>query len=689
MLSYSAHSAVLGFCLALSSKPVTISGSGDDLCDPNPLSKVETLPPGCKEDSSGNSSVNVGACSYDTCVKRGQGDSGECGEQEGIRQCCSPASRINSPVTCTNGAKFSIQKVRRCACAKCAVPDTIVHGRAVDPDGNPLKQGDITVEGDTRRYKTTLSGYFKISVKPGTKRLVFTIADNRLRQLQETTKAFTLHESQVSFYTIELQKKPPAITFSAKQKQSIDLGGSSGKPSFANLDIPANAFITADGTIYDGEIAANIGVVDPRSQADMAAAPGEFSAIDEKGEEEMLSTVGILRQTFTDSNGNQLSLGKNITVRLDADQFDIPYDVEVYQWYLNKQTGRWVKFGVLRPEDGGQRRKRQQPRRFFVSNITANVPYDTINWDYVSVVTYVRVWAPPDTVVTRIGGTVNGPFTSYRQETVPASKILCIPSERYKPAILQAALNGEPLIPQQPTNFPAAVSARVIGSASVPPSGIQSFQFTATKARDTGPVYLKGESGRCQQYRSNDLAFEFQASGAGNVFHWENKNPSWNARKICYLKAVVSGSRPDSVIYVKSTSKAQGKPKLDYGYTAEKSTLVDNQGVVCLEYLCNKGGRTIYQTHLQVLTLTGNCTFWPLNSALTERQNNCGVPPDADSSTEQNFCVPMLEGSDVGLYADDTRLARFKCLAGDNGLTSLRDEPLTTSTGWAVQLSCK
>ena len=206
-LSYSAHSALLGFCLELRSKPFTISGSGDDSCDPNPLSKVETLPPGCTEDSSGSSSVNVGACSYDTCVKRGQRDSGECGEQEGSRQCCSPASIIDSPVTCTNGAKFSVQKVSRCACAECAVPDTIVHGRAVDPDGNPLKQGDITVEGDPRRYKTDLSGYFKISVKPGTKRLVFTVADNRLRQLQETTKAFTLQEGQVSFYAIVLQKE--------------------------------------------------------------------------------------------------------------------------------------------------------------------------------------------------------------------------------------------------------------------------------------------------------------------------------------------------------------------------------------------------------------------------------------------------------------------------------------------------
>lgn len=647
------------------------------------------MPPGCTEDSSGSSSVNVGACSYDTCVKRGQGDSGECEEQEGSRQCCSPASRIDSPVTCTNGAKFSIQKVSRCACAKCAVPDTIVHGRAVDPDGNPLKQGDISVEGDQRRYKTDLSGYFKIYVKQGTKRLVFTVADKRLRQLQETTKALTLHEGQVSFYTIVLQKKPPAITFSAKQEQNINLGGSSGKPSFANLDIPANAFVTVDGTTYDGEITANIGVVDPRSQADMAAAPGDFSAIDENGEEEMLSTAGILRQTFTDNSGNQLSLGKNITVRVDADQLDIPDGVEVYQWYLNKQTGRWVKFGVLRPENGGQRRKRQQARKFFVSDITPNVPYDTINWDYVSVAAYVRVRAQRGTVVTRIGGPANGPFTSYRQETVPDYGILCILSVRDKPAVLQADLSGVPQIPQQlPPNFPAQVAAQIIS----PSSGVSSFQFTATNVGDTGPVYLKGESGRCQQSGPNDLAFQFGAASSGTSFHWESKSSTWFMGSICYMKAVVSGSLLESVIYVKGTGKAQSQPDQDYGYMAEKSAVVGNQGVVCLEYSCNQGPTAAYQTHLQVLSLTGKCTL-SLNSALAGGQSSCRVPPDADSSTEQNFCVPMLQGGGAGLYRDNTALAKIKCLAGDNSYTGPTQAspgpPPTTATGWAVQLSCK
>ena len=583
-----------------------------------------------------------------------------------------------------------------CACAKCAVPDIVLRGRVVDPNGNPLLAGEITVEGDPKTYRTDLRGLFNVPVKSGTKRLILTIKDNLIGELQETTKAFELHEGQVSFYTIVLQKKPPAIKFTANQEKKISLGGSDGKPSFVDLDIPANAFIGADGKIYDGEITANIGVVDPRSQADLAAAPGDFSATDDNGEEVALRTVGILRPAFSDNSGNKLSLGKNITVRLDADQLNISDDVTVYQWYLNKQTGRWVKFGELRPEEGAPREKRQSPRKFFVGDITPNVPYDSINWDSVQVACYVRVRAPPGSVVTRLGLSSNGlPYTSYRQETVPASGTLCILSYRRRPAILQAELNGAPLEPQQPIGFPPVVNAQI------PPvsdnAKIRSFRYSCFKANDAGPAYLKGESRRCQQYDdTNDFAFQFQEAGADEAFNWNsprNRNPRepafWNARltEICFVKAVVSGSRPDSVIYVKSTGKASGQPTVDYGYTAEKSVLVGNQGVVCLEYRCNEGPSATYQTHLQFLTLTGRCTIQPPRGTLGA-QDRCDVTPDADSNQEQNFCVPRdLQGGDVGLYMGASGVARTRCLIGNNGYSG--GSFTTTATNPTVQLTCK
>ena len=664
---------------------------------------MQTLPPGCTEVSSGSSQVNVGTCSYEECIKRGEGDSGQCGkpEESKIRHCCSPTGIVNSPVTCRNGVKFPLEKVRSCSCLKCAVPDIIVRGRAHDEDGNPLKQGEISVVGDAKKYRTDLGGYFKIPVKAGTKRLVLTIKDKLLGQLQETTKALTIHEGQVSFYFIVLQRKPPPVKFSAKQEKKIPLG-TPNKPAFVDVDIPARSFLTPDGNVYDGEIIANVGVVDPRNVSDMEAAPGDFSAIGDDGEEELLGTAGILRQAFTDSSGNKLNLDRNMTIKMDAAQLDIPEGVTVYQYYLSKITGRWVKFGVLRTEIEAPSAKRQVRRKFFVSDITPNVPYDTINWDYPQRQSIVRIRAPAGTVVTRIHLSDNGQsFTSYRQETVTSSGTLCMRNLLNRRTVMQAERDGSPLVPQQPSNFPSAVNAEIIsGSSASNPFKIQSFRFICRKAGDSGPVYGLRETGRCLQKRSGDLAFEFQRANAGEVFHWEssreedpNSDLYWFARApdICFVKALVSGSKRDSVIYVKSIGKAPNVPVRAYGYTAEKSTVVGNQGVVCLEYRCNQGQPSTYQTHLQFLSLTGRCTIRRLNSILAQRQSSCPVRPASPSSVggqELNICVPVdLQGGDAGLYTGDSGVAKSRCLTGDNNYSQGR--PQATTRNPTVELTCK
>lgn len=334
-----------------------------------------------------------------------------------------------------------------------------------------------------------------------------------------------------------------------------------------------------------------------------------------------------------------------------------------------------------------------------MSEITPNVPLDNINWDYVTVVSYVRVKAPSGTVVTRIGLSDNGlQYTSYRQDTVPASGTLCILSLRDKRAILQAERDGVPLIPRQPTTgFPSSVNPQIIDGSSVGNVfKIQSFRFTSTKADDRGPVYLRGEHVRCAQRRTNDFAFEFRDANVGQLFHWESiriKDPNdlrlWQVRpdEICFVKALVVGSKPDSVIYVKSFGKAPGLSNVDYGYTAEKSATVGGQGVVCLEYRCNEGSSGQYQTHLQFLTLTGSCTVQGLNSVLNGAQNQCTVPPASSSSQERNFCVPHLVGGDAGLYSGDTGVAKNRCLTGNQQYNSGRPTP--TNLNPTVTINCR
>ena len=66
--------------------------------------------------------------------------------------------------------------------------------------------------------------------------------------------------------------------------------------------------------------------------------------------------------------------------------------------------------------------------------------------------------------------------------------------------------------------------------------------------------------------RPLDLAFEFREAGRGAMLQWQSprvNNPRdplfWQPLRpeVCFIKALVTGSRPDSVIYVKSTAGHQ------------------------------------------------------------------------------------------------------------------------------------
>ena len=159
--------------------------------------------------------------------------------------------------------------------------------------------------------------------------------------------------------------------------------------------------------------------------------------------------------------------------------------------------------------------------------------------------------------------------------------------------------------------------------------------------------------------------------------------------EICFIKALVTGSRPDSVIYVKSIGRAPGRPVWDYGYVAEMTTRVGSEGVVCLEYRCSLGQtRSRYQTHLQFITLTGRCRITSLSPVLRTAQDRCTVNPNQDSSQEQNFCVPDINVVVAGLYKGRARFeARYRCLAGDNNLN--QPYPRPTNLNPAVRLICR
>lgn len=127
------------------------------------------------------------------------------------------------------------------------------------------------------------------------------------------------------------------------------------------------------------------------------------------------------------------------------------------------------------------------------------------------------------------------------------------------------------------------------------------------------------EKSRCEKMENNDFAFEFQNVGSTplqlespriNGPPW--KKDRWAAQSApnhkCFIKVLVTGSKLDPVIYVKSIRKAPSQKDVSYGYRAAQSSVIPSatkRGVVCLEYRCGEGLSQNYETHLEFLTLTG------------------------------------------------------------------------------------
>ena len=203
----------------------------------------------------------------------------------------------------------------------------------------------------------------------------------------------------------------------------------------------------------------------------------------------------------------------------------------------------------------------------------------------------------------------------------------------------------------------------------------------------------------CRQRGPLDLAFEFREAAPGATFHWQSPRVNTHPRdplfwqilrpEVCFIKALVTGSSPDTVIYVKSTDRALGQPVRNYGFVVGMTTRVGSEGVVCLEYRCNQGqSGSPYQTHLQFVTLTSRCNITSLSPVLTTAQGRCTVNPDQDSSQEQNFCAPDVNGGAAGLYRGRGQSeARSRCRAGDNNLN--RPNSRTTNLNPAVRLICR
>ena len=612
-----------------------------DSCSSTPLLKNETLPTGCTVNGTNATTVDVGECEAVACVKGNSSFNSSCQDSS---LCCGPRSFEKVLVHCGALVSFHLSIVKICGCGKCIEKETVIEGTAVGQDGSAAKSIDVFFAGKWVDM-TDANGNFFFVVPKDTRRAIVTFKDQNNQKFEEEDKTFILNEGQSVQYRVKLREKPEPIIFNASEPLDVPLGGESD--SFADLELPENALLTEDGSVFSGNAKATVSVTDPRNQSDVSSAPGDFSTTNEDGEEEILETFGMMKLDLEDDKGKPLSMSKPMKVYLDPEKLNISLsegNASVKLYWLDRKTGRWREAGDLFPEHGSKRRRKRSNRIFLAGTVTPSVAKKTLNLDTPDERIAVRVSMDKrDTkgVVTIICKDKKGKFKGYVERSVNYG-VRCMAVWKNSICYVQAedTKDGKQIKYYIPDKNLKDSFKRVKGS-------IKSFQFefSSDDPGDKKPVPLyridTDEETKCKD------PFELNAATKGSQFVFKPsednsrysffpsfdkvKDKKWslkgNIKEKCFIKVKTTGK--NAVFMATSYKKGSYKTGKELGLHASESL----GNVVCLRFRCPGSGDGVknYRQDTTILLLTPLITQQKVTCHSPKMSNELKDKQDKDS----------------------------------------------------------
>ena len=697
-----------------------LADTSEAFCDPTPRTKQLKLPPNCVQKGTTNNSVDVGECPSVPCLQKDSDNSNACKDKT---FCCGVSMVEELNIACGNVAEFKLSKTKDCGCGVCNKAVITIRGVVVGgKEERPVKFAQIEYDGEVKANADFRGGSFSFDVRDGRKRLAVTFKDTFSKEFEDLTKVFHLQEGQSVITKIILAIKQRPVIFDASQDLSVPLGGETDDSAFADLEVPGGSLLKEDGTSYSGQANMRLNLIDPRNATDILSAPGDFSAVDEDGEEQILSSVGMMKVNFEDTSGNKLTPSQPMKVFLDPQQLNISVDnngnTTVKLWWLNKKTGRWILAGnIWSDEKGSIRRKRRSARRFLVTEITQAIAKSDLNFDYPNDFCFVGVSAPPGSTARVICGSSSNDnlLEGYREETSNSNGIACVPTWRERTCYLQAESDSSIfLTPDRGgiDSFPYGTNVRVVSSKLG--RAQESFKLY-TNVRSSGPVYpFSRSNARCYRQDGDNKYFHFQSPQGANasfilsspriddrnsLLNWYPPSPSDRSKQdVCFIKILVHNAKATFLASSFRGNKqgATDSKVGDYATMAVDSN-INNKFVVCLQIRCpGIVDRAEERTDVHIIPITGHCHFQSVHIPQKFMENNrdepCVLPSSGAGKHEKWICVPsgLTSGFDVDfVYRADRsqeNLAKHRCLVGRIKENQTTKTPSTT--GASLVYSC-
>lgn len=204
--------------------------------------------------------------------------------------------------------------------------------------GGSVLSGASVWVGSGTPVQTNEQGYFVLSSVATGNTVVAFVADGYMPTYRNVTVLAnqTTHLPEVGLALIQ------EGTIAAASGGTLDAG-------VAEVTFPANAFVTENGTAYNGDVTVEMAAMQPQMEGFYAAFPGEFEGVRNDG-----TTVPFVSFGFMDVN--LMNADKSAPVRL-APGVTAELRMEIYNtakatppatipmWYYDPATGRWIEDG--------------------------------------------------------------------------------------------------------------------------------------------------------------------------------------------------------------------------------------------------------------------------------------------------------------------------------------------------------
>lgn len=211
-------------------------------------------------------------------------------------------------------------------------------GEILDENGNPMP--DVAISIENKETTTDENGVFLIRDVEVSERKAYLQA--KKSGYFNGSRTMIVQEDKLHFATIQLLEQTIVDNFQTADGGMVEFQG-------VTLNFPADGIKLKDGGSYSGNVNVAAKYLDPTADATIEQMPGDLRGINEKGEEVVLATFGMMAVELIGDGGEELQVADGLEVEVRTPvpaSYQGAAPATIPLWHFDEDQGLWVEEGM-------------------------------------------------------------------------------------------------------------------------------------------------------------------------------------------------------------------------------------------------------------------------------------------------------------------------------------------------------